>query len=39
MIAKILQGFADKNIDFSDLCHILLRLGFEERSISINRKF
>lgn len=29
--AQILAGTADANIDFSDLCQLLLRLGFEER--------
>ncbi len=31
LILKILQGLADKNIDFDDLKKVLLRLGFEER--------
>jgi len=28
---KILAGSADGNIDFSVLCQLLVRLGFEER--------
>jgi len=28
---KILSGTADTNIDFSHLCQLLVRLGFEER--------
>jgi len=28
---KILSGTADTNIDFSHLCQLLIRLGFEER--------
>jgi hypothetical protein len=28
---KILAGGADGNIDFSSLCQLLVRLGFEER--------
>lgn len=28
---KILSGSADGNIDFSALCHLLVRLGFDER--------
>jgi len=31
IVAKILQGLADKNIDFDTLCHVLLKLEFEER--------
>ncbi|MCA9412635.1 MAG: type II toxin-antitoxin system HicA family toxin [Candidatus Omnitrophica bacterium] len=28
---KILSGVSDSNIDFSDLCKLLLRLGFSSR--------
>lgn len=28
---KILTGSADANVDFSALCQLLIRLGFEER--------
>ena len=28
---KILSGNADSNIEFGELCKLLLRLGFEER--------
>jgi len=28
---KILSGSADTNVEFSDLCQLLARLGFEER--------
>jgi hypothetical protein len=28
---KILSGSSDANIGFSDLCQLLIRLGFEER--------
>jgi len=28
---KILTGSADSNIEFDDLCKLLIRLGFEER--------
>lgn len=28
---KILAGTSDKNIDFSELCKLLCRLGFDER--------
>jgi predicted RNA binding protein YcfA (HicA-like mRNA interferase family) len=31
VIAKILKGFSDKNIDFADLSYLLSKLGFEER--------
>lgn len=28
---KILAGASDQNIDFGSLCHLLKRLGFDER--------
>lgn len=28
---RVLSGKSDANISFDDLCHLLLRLGFEER--------
>jgi predicted RNA binding protein YcfA (HicA-like mRNA interferase family) len=28
---KIMMGNSDGNIDFHSLCHLLIRLGFEER--------
>lgn len=31
LLAKILIGTSDTNIPFSQLCHLLRRLGFEER--------
>ncbi|MCB0064364.1 MAG: type II toxin-antitoxin system HicA family toxin [Caldilineaceae bacterium] len=31
LLAQILQGRSDTNIDFTDLCHLLPRMGFEER--------
>jgi len=31
LLIKILCGDADADIAFEDLCHLLLRLGFEER--------
>lgn len=31
MKEKILSGSADTNIEFSHLCQLLIRLGFEER--------
>ena len=27
----ILEGRSDANIPFADLCHLLIRMGFEER--------
>lgn len=30
-LIKILSGFSDKNITFSELCSVLKYLGFEER--------
>ena len=32
LLDQILRGTSDANIRFEDLCHLLLRLGFEERS-------
>ena len=32
LIEKILLGSADANIDFANLCAVLLSLGFSERS-------
>ncbi|MBI2535032.1 MAG: type II toxin-antitoxin system HicA family toxin [Deltaproteobacteria bacterium] len=31
LLARILRGAADANIPFNQLCHLLRRLGFEER--------
>ncbi|MCH2265524.1 MAG: type II toxin-antitoxin system HicA family toxin [SAR324 cluster bacterium] len=31
LIFKILHGESDTNISFNDLCHLLKKLGFEER--------
>jgi len=31
LIEKILQAQSDANIHFDDVCHLLLRLGFNER--------
>jgi len=30
-LLKILSGFSDKDISFSELCNVLKYLGFEER--------
>ena len=32
LLLQILQGTSDANIRFADLCHLLHRLGFTERS-------
>ena len=32
ILSKILGGFSDKNIPFSELCSVLKYLGFEESS-------
>lgn len=32
ILSRILQGTADSNIPFEDLCHLLRRLGFAERA-------
>jgi hypothetical protein len=31
VLHKVLSGKSDANISFDDLCHLLRRLGFEER--------
>ena len=31
LISRILRGTSDANIPFTDLCHLLERLGFEKR--------
>jgi len=31
LLDRILRGTSDANIDFQDVCGLLLRLGFEER--------
>ncbi len=31
LLTKLLTGSSDKNIPFDELCHLLLRLGFEQR--------
>jgi predicted RNA binding protein YcfA (HicA-like mRNA interferase family) len=36
---KILAGGADANVDFSELCHLLIRLGFDERVKGSHRIF
>ena len=32
LLAQILHGGADANVEFSDLCSLLRRLGFSERT-------
>jgi hypothetical protein len=31
LLLQILQGGSDKDIRFDDLCHLMKRMGFEER--------
>ncbi|RDB04433.1 type II toxin-antitoxin system HicA family toxin [Runella aurantiaca] len=31
LLDKILRGLADNNIDFAELCKLLVRFGFDER--------
>ena len=31
LLVRILRGSSDANVPFSDLCHLLGRLGFDER--------
>ncbi len=39
LLIQILHGKADANIPFDDLCHLLRRLGFEERVRSSHHIF
>lgn len=32
LLSRILRGTSDANIPFNQLCHLLRRLGFEERT-------
>jgi len=31
LLTKILRGTSDADISFEDICHLLLKLGFEQR--------
>ena len=39
LLTQILHGKSDANIPFDDLCHLLRRLGFEERVRSSHHIF
>jgi hypothetical protein len=39
LLLRILQGRSDANIPFDDLCHLLRRLGFDERIRSSHHIF
>jgi len=39
LLTQILHGRSDANIPFDDLCHLLRRLGFEERVRSSHHIF
>jgi predicted RNA binding protein YcfA (HicA-like mRNA interferase family) len=39
LLTQILHGKSDANISFDDLCHLLRRLGFEERVRSSHHIF
>ncbi|MDT5062050.1 MAG: hypothetical protein QOH63_2509 [Acidobacteriota bacterium] len=39
LLLQILHGSSDANIPFDDLCHLLRRLGFEERTRSSHHMF
>ena len=39
LIFRILRGTSDANIEFDDLCELLRRLGFEERTRSSHHIF
>jgi len=31
ILKKVLEGLSDNNTSFSDLCHLMIKLGFTER--------
>lgn len=39
LLLQILRGASDANIDFDDLCQLLRRLGFEERTRGSHHMF
>ncbi len=39
LLTRISHGASDANISFDDLCHLLQRLGFEERTRGSNHVF
>lgn len=39
LLQRILGGRSDASIPFSDLCHLMLRLGFEERTSGSHHLF
>ncbi|MSS72790.1 MAG: type II toxin-antitoxin system HicA family toxin [Candidatus Latescibacteria bacterium] len=39
LLLRLLQGRSDANIPFDDLCHLLRRLGFDERIRSSHHTF
>ena len=38
LLRVVLEGRADANIDFTDLCNLMSRLGFEERVRGSHRR-
>ncbi len=39
LLFQVLRGTSDANIVFKDLCHLLLSLGFEERTKGSHHNF
>lgn len=39
LLSQVLSGCSDANIRFRDLCHLLQRLGFEERTRGSHHAF
>jgi predicted RNA binding protein YcfA (HicA-like mRNA interferase family) len=39
LLSRVLSGDSDANIPFDDLCHLLRRLGFEERISGSHHSF
>jgi len=39
LLLQIISGTADANVSFSELCHLMKRLGFEERTSGSHHVF
>ncbi|MBU0518674.1 type II toxin-antitoxin system HicA family toxin [bacterium] len=39
ILLKVLRGVSDRNLQFNELCKLLTRLGFEERTRGSHRIF
>ncbi|HEX9918773.1 MAG TPA: type II toxin-antitoxin system HicA family toxin, partial [Pyrinomonadaceae bacterium] len=39
LLSQIMRGTSDANVAFDDLCHLLRRMGFEERTRGSHHMF